>query len=419
MSDEKKQEDFDDLPTGRIQSDQPVDELEEELAKMPRQPKKDFNLQANGELKKIPDYTRASHKGDVRVRRKMTAFAKVMLAIIIVGLSVFFAVAIIFTAQEMFGINKPSREIVVDVPQNAGVSQIAEILEDRGVVKSALIFKVYFKLMKPEANFQYGTYSLNTNMSYDLIVSELSKYSKSRDEVKVSFPEGFTLYQVAKRLEENKVCKADEFLDAINNTDFGYDFEKEISTNSLKFHKAEGYAFPDTYFFYVGDNPVNVAKKFMQNFDSRITEQLRARMKELGLSLEETLTIASIVQEEAGSPEQMANVASVYSNRLKNKGVYPNLQADPTRGYAEELKKQMDVIDQKVLDAYNTYEGTGLPPGPICNPGLDAIQATLYPAETEYFYFCTNLDSSLETRKYYYAKTLEEHEKNLRKAGLV
>ena len=134
MSDEKKQEDFDDLPTGRIQSDQPVDELEEELAKMPRQPKKDFNLQANGELKKIPDYTRASHKGDVRVRRKMTAFAKVMLAIIIVGLSVFFAVAIIFTAQEMFGINKPSREIVVDVPQNAGVSQIAEILEDRSVV---------------------------------------------------------------------------------------------------------------------------------------------------------------------------------------------------------------------------------------------------------------------------------------------
>ena len=115
----------------------------------------------------------------------------------------------------------------------------------------------------------------------------------------------------------------------------------------------------------------------------------------------------------------MANVASVYSNRLKNKGVYPNLQADPTRGYAEELKKQMDVIDQKVLDAYNTYEGTGLPPGPICNPGLDAIQATLYTAETEYFYFCTNLDSSLETRKYYYAKTLEEHEKNLRKAGLV
>ena len=115
----------------------------------------------------------------------------------------------------------------------------------------------------------------------------------------------------------------------------------------------------------------------------------------------------------------MSRIASVYANRLKNPGAYPNLQADPTRNYAEELALQMNVVNQEILDAYNTYEGAGLPPGPICNPGLDAIKATLYPEETEYFYFCTNLDSSLETRQYYYATTLEEHEQNLRAAGLV
>ncbi len=103
--------------------------LEEELASLPRQPKKNFQLRAEGELRRIPDYTRGSQRGST-VRRRMTAFAKVMLGLIIVGLSVFLALAIIFTAQEIFGLNKPEQEIVVDIPQNAGVSQIAEILEE-------------------------------------------------------------------------------------------------------------------------------------------------------------------------------------------------------------------------------------------------------------------------------------------------
>lgn len=392
-------------------------ELEEELASLPRRPKKQFQLRAEGELRRIPDYTRGSHGS--AARRRMTAFAKVMLALIIVGLSVFLALVIIFTTQEIFGLSKPDREIVVDIPQNAGMSQIAEILEDRGVIRSADIFRAYFKVFDPEANFQYGSYSLNSNMSYGVIVTELSKYSSTREEVRVSFPEGYTLYQMAQRLEENGVCSAGDFIEAINETDFGYDFEDGFTRNRLRFHRMEGYAFPDTYFFFKDDNPVNVAKKFVQNFDSRMNGELRARMDELGYTMEETITIASIVQQESGKPAEMGRIASVYANRLKNPGTYPNLQADPTRNYAEELALQMDVVDQEILDAYDTYEGSGLPPGPICNPGLDAIKATLYPEETDYFYFCTNLDSSLETRQYFYATTLEEHEQNLRAAGLV
>ncbi len=287
------------------------------------------------------------------------------------------------------------------------------------MIRSADIFKAYFKFLKPESNFQYGSYSLNSSMSYGVIVTELSRYSSTREEVRVSFPEGFTLYQMAQRLEENGVCSAKDFIDAINTSDFGYEFEQEFTRNRLRFHRMEGYAFPDTYFFFKDDNPVNVAKKLVQNFDSRVNEDLRARMKELGYTMEETIIIASIVQQESGKPEEMSRIASVYANRLKNPGAYPNLQADPTRNYAEELALQMNVVNQEILDAYNTYEGAGLPPGPICNPGLDAIKATLYPEETEYFYFCTNLDSSLETRQYYYATTLEEHEQNLRAAGLV
>ena len=254
------------------QSSKQERELEEELASLPRQPKKNFQLRAEGELRRIPDYTRGSQRGST-VRRRMTAFAKVMLGLIIVGLSVFLALAIIFTAQEIFGLNKPEQEIVVDIPQNAGVSQIAEILEERGVIRSADIFKAYFKFLKPESNFQYGSYSLNSSMSYGVIVTELSRYSSTREEVRVSFPEGFTLYQMAQRLEENGVCSAKDFIDAINTSDFGYEFEQEFTRNRLRFHRMEGYAFPDTYFFFKDDNPVNVAKKLVQNFDSRVRSE--------------------------------------------------------------------------------------------------------------------------------------------------
>ena len=147
-----------------------------------------------------------------------------------------------------------------------------------------------------------------------------------------------------------------------------------------------------------------------------MTTKYLERMNELGFTQEDLIRLASIVQREAGKSGESEKVASVYHNRLNNPGTYPLLQACPTRVYVRELKEQMgDNIDQDILDAYDTYESGGLPAGPICNPGMTAIKAVLWPDETEYFFFCSNLD----TGKFYYAVTYEEHLVNLRKAGLT
>lgn len=373
--------------------------------------KNNFNVHIEG-IEKMPNYTPAH-----RVRKsfyRAGVFAKVMFGLIIVCLSVSLALFIIFSAQDILGMGKPDNTSLIEIKQNYGLSQVADTLEDAGVINSAFLFKVYYKVTKEEAAFQYGTYSLKSNMSYDTILSELRKYSSSKEEVTIMFAEGSTIYQIAKLLEQNKVCSADVFMDTLEKTAFGYDFEGGAGTNELVFHKLEGYLFPDTYNFFKGDSPVNAAKKFLSNYDKRVSQKMLVGAPALSMSQADIITVASIVQLEAGNVDEMKKVASVYLNRLKNPGEYARLQADPTREYANELKLQMSVIDQKIIDAYNTYEGTGLPPGPICNPGLDAIDAVLNAEQTDYFYFCTDQ----KTGEFYYAQTLEEHNKNVKKAGL-
>lgn len=370
-----------------------------------------FKLNADEFINSIPDYDEVT----VKIKKKKNVFARIMFAIIILSISIGLSLVILFALQDILGVRKPDMPITVDISENTGVSTIADLLEDKGIINSAFVFKAYYKLSKADGNLNYGTYELNSNMSYEMIISELKKYSRSKDEVSVTFPEGTTIYEMANILQKNDVCKASEFIDAFKVKEFGFDFEKDISSNPLKFHKYEGYVFPETYNFYKRDNPMSVAKKMLAEFEKRVTPEMKNQMNKMGYTLEETLTIASIVQKEAGKTDEMKKVASVYFNRLKNKDVYPNLQACPTRDYANQLKKQMAVINQDVIDAYNTYEDAGLPPGPICNPGEDAIKATLNPETTEYFYFCSNL----KTGQFYYAKTLKEHERNVRRAGLV
>ena len=177
----------------------------------------------------------------------------------------------------------------------------------------------------------------------------------------------------------------------------------------------EGYLFPDTYTFYLDEDARIVAKKFCKNFNLKITADIYGRMEDLGMELEELLTIASMVQAEARSVSDMKKVASVFLNRLEKPNEYPLLQSDPTKNYVEDIIiPNIEVPSKAMYEAYNTYEGSGLPPGPICNPGLDAINAVLYPTDTDYYFFCANV----ETGEVFYAETNEQHEENLVLAGL-
>ena len=319
-------------------------------------------------------------------------------------------------ARDFVGIGKSSVEVVVEIPMNSGTADIADILADEGIIDSTYFFRFYSRVKGSDGTFVAGSHVLSPDMSYENIVHELQQGAvDTRESVDITFPEGIDLLDAAQKLEENNVCSASDFIREFNNSSFGFDFEKLVKVSAMKFYKMEGYLFPDTYTFYVEEDPKIVCKKIYRNFETRITLDIYARMDDLGLEFEEMLTMASMVQAEASSVYDMKRVASVFRNRLADPDNYPLLQSDPTRKYVEEvIKPNIEFPSKEMFKAYNTYEGAGLPPGPICNPGLDAINAVLYPADTDYYYFCANVD----TGEVYYARTNEEHEANLVLAGI-
>lgn len=370
----------------------------------------DFDEEPEEELPPRPKKKKRKKKGNGRL-----IFGLIMTAII-VAVAVFCAAFVLKFARDFVGIGKSSVEVVVEIPMNSGTADIADILADEGIIDSTYFFRFYSRVKGSDGTFVAGSHVLSPDMSYENIVHELQQGAvDTRESVDITFPEGIDLLDAAQKLEENNVCSASDFIREFNNSSFGFDFEKLVKVSAMKFYKMEGYLFPDTYTFYVEEDPKIVCKKICRNFETKITADIYARMDDLGLEFEEMLTMASMVQAEASSVYDMKRVASVFRNRLADPDNYPLLQSDPTRKYVEEvIKPNIEFPSKEMFKAYNTYEGAGLPPGPICNPGLDAINAVLYPADTDYYYFCANVD----TGEVYYARTNEEHEANLVLAGI-
>lgn len=232
--------------------------------------------------------------------------------------------------------------------------------------------------------------------------------------VRVTFPEGYTVADMAARLEKNGVCSAADFMNEVNNTEYLEEFGIEIEEPAERSFLLEGYLFPDTYDFYRNENVSSVVKKFVRNFNSLITDEMRARAKDLGYTTDEIITIASIIQEEAGVVNEMAKVSSVLHNRLSSSS-FPKLQCDACSFYLRNSVKPY-VDEEKyehLLQTYSTYNCYDLPEGPIANPGIDAVKAALYPEETDYYFFVTDDDGV-----YYYAETFEEHQENCSIAGI-
>lgn len=254
-------------------------------------------------------------------------------------------------------------------------------------------------------------------------LSTKSKTTLPDNTVTVTFPEGYTVLQIAEKLEANKVCTAEAFLAECQKPVA----DIEIKNSEERVYLLEGYIFPDTYEFYYDSSPDTVVNKFIENYKSKITDDMKQRAAVLGYSMDEMLTLASIIQKECDADiEECANVSSVFHNRLKNSASFPKLQSDVTTfyitealkdklGYTDgiELESQNDEV-KKYMQLYSTYYCNGLPAGPICNPGLKAINAALHPASTDYLFFLT--DESGES--FYYAATIAEHNKNGKIAGI-
>lgn len=232
--------------------------------------------------------------------------------------------------------------------------------------------------------------------------------------VRVTFPEGSSVVQIAQLLEENGVCSAEEFMlhadNPVNLETYGISIPNPLERPFL----LEGYIFPDTYDFYINEGASSAISRFLKNMKAKITPEIIQRCDELGYTVDEILTIASIIQEEAGYPEHMGKVSSVIHNRLNSTG-YPRLQCDVATFYLRDyVKPYVDEAEYEgYVDLYNTYNCEGLPAGPISNIGMAAINAALYPEETDYYYFVTDSDGN-----YYYAETWQGHLENCDIAGL-
>ena len=221
--------------------------------------------------------------------------------------------------------------------------------------------------------------------------------------VKVTIPEGYSVAQVFNLLVKKGVCPNTAVLyDALNNYDFSkYSLVSEIEENKNRCFRLEGYLFPDTYEFYRLSKPEDAIGKFLRNTESQITTEDREKAESLGYSVDEILTIASLIEKEAGNAEQKSLISSVIHNRLKEN---MKLQLDASIYYVERYIKPYITGDiNRYNSYYNTYKCSALPAGPICNPGRASIQAALNPADTDYLYFYSD-----ENGEYYFASTYEE-----------
>ena len=365
--------------------------------------------------------------------RKKGGALKILLVILVL-LVLTAGAAGVFAYNEINGNGgKPGAEVTVSIPQGSGVAAIAKELKEAGVIRSAYLFRWYVGHKGAAGKLQYGDFTLQTGgYSYDGLITELSAYAKA-DSVRLTFPEGTTAIAIARKMEEAGLCTAEEFLEEANTGDFSaYKFWQYVPDNKEapgRFMKCEGYLFPDTYEFLTEDTVHNYVATFYSHFDRQFTDEMYKELDKQDLSLSEVITLASFVQEEAGN-EQDSSVAQVFRNRLAEGSPYPKLQSN-TSSYVQSDEDNnylwnwvapwyggWDKIPENILNAYDTYSCTGLPAGPISNPGLAAIQAALAPQPDEdvkgCYFFVTDLSGH-----YYYARTYAEHQANCEKAAQV
>ena len=309
-------------------------------------------------------------------------------------------------------LNTPASEddtpVTFSVQPGESPSSIGERLEEMGLVPSARLFYAYVRYYGLGSRLEAGDYQLRRNMTIPEIAEAL-QYGRIK-EIEVTIPEGWRMEQTAQYLQQQGIMSADAFLAAARSGvwDDKYEFLKDKPPDA----SLEGYLFPDTYRLPVPATPEDLITRMLDNFSAKVSPEMRQRAVEMGFTLYEVITLASIVEREAVVPEERSIIAGVYLNRLR-KGMY--LQADPTVQYAKGYDPatgrwwpSMTIEEMSTVQSpYNTFLHPGLPPGPICSPGLESIKAVLYPTETDYLFFFSRGDGS-----HIFAKTYEEHLKN-------
>ena len=350
-----------------------------------------------------------------RHRRSGAAWA-LLYVVFVIGISALLASLGWMWAGDVLALNKDEHTAVITVSEGETFHEVTNELHENGIIEYKWLFNLFATVTKGKEKLVPGMYELNTEMDYRAIIANLGSKSVSRVEISVTIPEGYTVMQIFKLLEEKGVSTVDKLTEQAASYNYKFSFLQEIPLGDYR--RLEGYLFPDTYRFYMGEDPKTVLNKMIANFDRKFTDDMRQQAADMGYSVRDIVNIASMIEKETDGSDQ-THIASVIYNRLKGTATNGYLQIDATIQYIlPERKEKLTAEDQAIDDPYNTYQYAGLPAGPISNPGIAAIRAALSPEPDEEakdaYFFVTDLKGN-----YYYARTLSEHNANCQTAADV
>ena len=319
-------------------------------------------------------------------KRKKNRSLAILTALVIIELAVFAGLSGL--GQNPNG--SPGRTVWVDINSGLSSRAIGQLLQVKGVIENAFWFRVYLWWSHQGASLQAGNYKFQSGMTYSQVVSELEAGATRYNTVMVTIPEGFTAAQIAKQLAKDSICTVAAFDHAVQTGVYPEPFIRQIPRHTGIKVRLEGYLFPNTYDFLRGESARQVVQTMLAQTAKVLSPKRMAEIRREGLTVNQALTVASMVEREARVPKERPLIASVIFKRLHRVPPMP-LEIDATveyaLGYDYGYTQNLTLRDLQVNSPYNTYLHKGLPPGPIANPGLAAIEAALHPAHTKYLYY--------------------------------
>ena len=292
-------------------------------------------------------------------------------------------------------------DILVVIPSSSSVNTISNILYENKLIKNPLIFKIKVKTSNTASTLKAGEYNLSTDMDLDTIISKLVKGGKDRNTVRFTIPEGYELEQMAEKLAKEGIVDKDRFIQLSSDKK---NFEEEFSflKQLEKGQSLEGFLFPSTYEIFTGTKEEEIIGKMLHEFEKIYEKDLESKLSELKMTLNEAVTLASIVEREGKVDEERPLMSAVFLNRIE-KGMM--LQSCATVQYVlGERKEVLSNADTRIDSPYNTYINEGLPPGPIASPGEESLVAAVNPADVDYLFFVLTGNGT-----HTFTKTYEEH----------
>ena len=358
-----------------------------------------------------PERRRASQsqaqppKKKKKKKKRSTLGSSMTYILMVFGISAILAVVGWTIANDLLALNKEEATASIYVAEDADFGDVVDQLKDKGIINYKSVFSIFTTLSGGQDKISPGTYNLNTDMDYRAIINNLGSSSAARASALVTIPEGYTMDQIFALLEEKGVSSVAKLQDMAANHDYAFSFLQDIPLG--EYHRLEGYLFPDTYEFYMGEDPKYIINKMLVNFDAKVTDAMRQQIWDKGYSIGQVLTVASMIEKESDGTER-ATISSVIYNRLNNPsgGTQGYLQIDATIQY---VLPEGEIVTSdhyaSVQSPYNTYLNKGLPPGAICNPGLESIVAAINPESTNFYYYALGDDD-----KHHFFSSYSEHQ---------